>query len=226
MNIKTILSIAIWTTFISCNSKTEKIPSIKTNDSLQTPTEKVAYDRMENLILSIPDTIKKTASYYFSNSQTKDLFLLTIEPGMVKNSKSSLQIITTDNKVIYSQTFDTYYFIKWIYDPDTIPTTGGQEAYEKYLENYWKSITAKQYENHFKKSVNSFYEAIYSMDKNRYADLKNWKEDIKDKDFLQEVTADTTIHLFDITCFGCDEGAEIIGYSKKQNKVVTLVEHD
>lgn len=98
MNIKTIIALAFLTTFLSCNSKTEKSSSIGTSDSLQTTTDNVAYDRTENLILSVPDTIKKTASFYFSNSQTKDLFLLTIEPGMVKNSKSSLQIITTDNK--------------------------------------------------------------------------------------------------------------------------------
>ena len=226
MNIKTIIGLTILTTILSCNSKMEKNPRIGTNDSLQATTDKVAYDRTENLVLSVPDTIKKSASYFFSNSQTKDLFLLTIDPGMVKNSKSSLQIITTDNKVIYSQSFDTYYFIKWIYDPDTVPTTGGQEAYEKYMENYWKSITPKQYETHFKKSIASFFDALYTMDKTKYADLKNWEEDINDKDFLREVTLDTTINLIDITCFDCDEGGAIIGYSQKQNKVVTLVEHD
>ncbi len=228
MNIKkAFISLVILTTFLSCNSnKTKDNQSNTVNDSLKTVTDKVAYDRTENLNLSVADTIKKSASYFFSNPQSKDLFLLTIEPGMVKNSKSSLQIITADNQVVYSQIFDTYYFIKWIYDPDTIPTTGGQEAYEKYMENYWKSITPKQYETHFKKSVDSFFDAIYPMVKNRYADLKNWEEDINDKDFFQEVLADTTIHLFDISCFDCDEGSAIIGYSRKQNKVLTLLEHD
>jgi hypothetical protein len=226
MNINKIITLAIFTIFFSCNSnKTEKNHS-EIADSLQTTTDKVPYDRTENLKLSIADTIKKSASYFFSNSQTKDLFLLTIEPGMVKNSKSSLQIITADNQIVYSQIFDTYYFVKWIYDPDTIPTTGGQEEYEKYMENYAKSITPKQYETHFKKSVDSFFEAVYPIVKDKYADLKNWDEDINDKGFLQEVLVDTTINLFDITCLDCDEGGAIIGYSRKQNKVVTLVEHD
>lgn len=226
MKIKTIIASITLTTLLSCNSKTKKNPIISTNDSIKSTADKVTYDKTDNLILSVPDTIKKSASYFFSNSQTKDLFVLTIEPGMVKNSKSSLQIITTDNKVIYSQFFDTYYFIKWIYNADNVPTTGGQEAYEKYMENYWKSITPKQYETHFKKRVGNFFDAIYPLLKNSYADLKNWEEDITEKDFFQEVTADTTIHLFDISCFDCDEGGAIIGYSRKQNKVVTLVEHD
>ena len=226
MNIKTIIGLTILTTFLSCNSKTEKTHINGTNDSLQTTTDKVAYDRTENLILSVPDTIKKSASYFFSNSQTKDLFLLTIEPGMVKNSKSSLQIITADNEVIYSQIFDTYYFVKWIYDPDTIPTTGGQEEFEKYMENYARSITAKQYENYFKKSVDSFFDALSFLNKDKFEELKEFGGYINNKDFLNEYLADTTIQLIDITCFDCDEGAAVIGFSKKENKVVTLFEHD
>ena len=130
------------------------------------------------------------------------------------------------HRFLHSQPFATYYFIKWIYEPDTVPTTGGQEAYEKYMENYWKSITSKQYETHFKKSIDSFFNAISPLNKSEYADLKNWEEDVIDKDFLKEVTSDTNIHLFNIICFDCDEGGAIIGYSRKRNKAVTLVEHD
>ncbi|MGB4400102.1 MAG: hypothetical protein WBJ10_12095 [Daejeonella sp.] len=226
MNIKTIITLAILTACLSCNSTTKQKSDIKTNDSLQPTTSKIAYDRTENLLISIPDKIKKSAAFYFSNSQTKDLFLLTIEPGMVRNSKSFLQIITTDNKVIYTQSFDTYYFIKSVYEPDTIPATGGQDAYDRYIENYWKSITPKQYELEFKKNVDSFFEAIYPIPKSEYANLKNWDENITDHEFLQEVAADTTVHLIDIICFDCDEGGAMIGFSKQRNKVVTLVEHD
>jgi hypothetical protein len=139
-----------------------------------------------------------------------------------------LQIITIDNKVIYTQIFNTCYFIKWIYDPDTIPTSGGQEAYEKYMKNYRKSITPKQYETYFKKSIDSFFNAVCPIVENRYEYLKNYEESasINDKDFFYEVLADSTIQLVDIACFDCDEGAAIIGYSRKQNKVVTLVDHD
>lgn len=226
MKIKVILALAIFITFQSCDTKTEKNPSNVANDSLETTTERVPYDRTEKLKLSIADTIKKSATYFFSNSLTKDLFLLTIEPGLVKNSKSSIQIITADNKVVYKQTFDTYYFVKWIYDPDTIPTTGGQEEFVTYLKNYAKSITPKQYEDYFKKSVDSFFDALGFLNKNTFEELKEFGGTINDNDFLNEYLADTTIQLIDIGCFDCDEGAAVIGYSKKQNKVVTMFEHD
>jgi hypothetical protein len=129
--------------------------------------------------------------------------------------------------VIYSQAFDTYYFVKWIYDPDTVPTTGGQEEFEKYMENYAKSITAKQYETYFKKNVDSFFEESLSfLDNNKFKELEGFGLEVNDKYFLNEYLADTTIKLIDIICFDCDEGGSIIGYSKTQNKVVTLFEHD
>ena len=223
---KPLVVLVFLTSIFSCNSNNTESKQGKSGDTLQTSSNS-SYDRTENLKLSISDTIKKSQSYFFSNHEVKDLFLLTIDPGKVKDSKAKLQIITADNKVIYSQSFDTYYFIKWIYDPDTVPTTGGQEEYNKFIENYCKSITPKQYETYFWKNVNTFFEAVVSMDKNKYKDLKNdWEEDIADNDFLNEVIADSTIQLFDIACFDCDEGASVIGYSKKQNKVVTLLEHD
>ncbi|MCE2740823.1 MAG: hypothetical protein LW669_04980 [Sphingobacteriales bacterium] len=226
MKIYLILALSILTTFQSCDSRTEKKTSTSNKDSLELTTEKVYYDRTENLKLSIADTIKKSAYYFFSNSQTKDLFLLTIEPGMVKNSKSLLQIITGDNKLIYSQSFDTYYFVKWIYDPQTIPKNIGQNEYEDYLDNYAKSITPKQYETYFKKEVDSFFEAFNFLDKTKFEELKEFGGDINDNDFLNEYYKDTTIQLIDIPCFDCDEGASIIGFSKNQNKLVELFDHD
>ena len=60
------------------------------SDSLNSTTKTTRYDeRRENLKLSVADTLKKTASNFFSNKKLKDLFVLTIEPGMVKESKSS-----------------------------------------------------------------------------------------------------------------------------------------
>lgn len=94
------------------------------------------------------------------------------------------------------------------------------------MENYAKSITANQYETYFKKSVDSFFEALSFLDKNKFEELKEFGGDFNDKNFLNEYLADTTIQLIDITCFDCDESAAVIGYSKKQSKVVTLFEHD
>lgn len=223
----TVFSIlTIVTTFFSCNSKkTESRQEFDT--SLPNAINKVVYeDWRENLKLTIADTIKSSASYFFSNQQSKDIFLLTIEPGRVKNSKSYLQIITADSEVIFTQTFDTYYFIKWIYEPDTVPT-GGQERFIKYTENYRRSITSKQYDTYFKRNVNNFFEeSLNFLDKSKFEELEGFGGEMNDKYFLKEYLADTTIQLIDIICFDCDEGASVIGFSKIQNKVVTLFDHD
>jgi len=223
------LGLLIITIVFSCNeNNTDRKQTSSAKDSLPGTLNKVVYDdRRESLQLSTTDTIMKFTSDFFSNAQTKDLFLLKIAPGMVKNSKAELQIVTTEGKVIYSQTFDAFYFIRGIYEPDTIPTTGGQSVYENYMENYWKAITPKQYEEYFKKSVDSFFNNIYPIDSNKRENLNAWNdEDINDKQFWNEILEDRTIKLIDITCFDCSEGGVIIGYSRKQNKVITLIEHD
>jgi hypothetical protein len=224
---KACFFLVILTSILACNSN-KKESKIKSNNSepLQVKSDKVAYDNSrENLKLSIADTIKISNSYFFSTPNSKDIFQLTIKPGLVKNSKAELKIITADNKIIYTQTFDSFYFVRGIYEPDTIPS-GGQEVYENYMEKYWKSLTPKQFEVYFKKNLDNFFDAIYPIEKNKNEAIKAWEEDISNKDFLNEVLTDSTIKLIDITCFDCDEGGTIIGYSLKQNKVVTLVEHD
>jgi hypothetical protein len=211
---------------MSCNSEnSENQQADSSSKHLKGSIETVNFEKTDNLKLTLADTLKKSNSYFFSNLQSKDLFLLTIEPGLIKNSSAKLQIITTNHKVIYTQSFDALYFVKGIYEPDTVPTTGGQKQYEKYVKTYWKSITSRQYESFFKKSVDNFFSAVYPITKNKYEDLKAWNEDILDKDFLNEVLSDSTIHLID-TCLGCDEGGEIIGFSKRRNKVISLVGHD
>ena len=201
--------------------KSEKIKE----DIIKDKNDMVIYDsNRENLKLSFSDTIKLSKSYFFSNTKSKDLFLLTIKPGFVKKSKAELKIIRADNKVIYVDSFDAFYFIKGIFEPDTI-STDGQEAYEKYMEEYWKSLTPKQYDSYFKKSVKKFFDAITFINRAKIKELNLWN-DITNKDFLNEIIADPTIKLIDIICFDCDEGGSIICYSRKQGKVVTLLEHD
>ena len=155
-----------------------------------------------------------------------DLFILKIYPGMVKNSKAELTIVTAEGRSIYTQNFDAFYFIRGIYEPHTIPTNGGQDSHEAYMERYWRSITPGQYEAYFNRSIDSFFISIYPIPYSRHQDLSTWEEDISDKQFWAEISEDTTIKLFDITCFDSDEGGRIIGYSRKQNKVLTLLEHD
>jgi len=168
----------------------------------------VVYDSSrENLKLSVPDTLKSSQSFLFSNSKSPDVFQLTINPGLVKNSKSLLQIRTSDKRVIFSVTFDTFYFIQEIFEQG-VPS-GGQEVYTKFFE----------------KSINDFFKDFRFIDRAQFVEM-NKSGDVIDKDFLNEIKSDPTIRLVNITCFDCDEGGSIVGYSKKKQKVLTILSHD
>jgi len=226
---------------ICCGGKTNK-DSVNNADSSWVnnqsrsenikPDTTVHYDSSrENLKLSLPDTIKVNKSFYFTNNQIKDSFVLTIQPGLVSKSKSKLEIITKDGDKIYSQVFDSYYFIRRIFQPDSIPSkyTRNQKAFEQYLMMYRKSLTQNQIDSYFKKSVEKFYDnGIYFMKSSRYNSLSNlgYNIDNIDKNGLNEILSDSTIRVIDISCFDCDEGAEMIFYSKKKNQLVQLLSHD
>ncbi len=220
------LAAIITAVLASCNGNgTDKNKTINATD---TPANNgVVYeDSRESLPLTIADTITRSEMRFFSNNETKDLFQLKIHPGMVKNSKARLEILNSTGNVIYTQTFDAFFFVQRIYEPDTIPTTGGQEEYDAFMKQYWKSLTAAQYDAHFKKSVDSFFTYIYYLDSNTAEKLNAWKDEITDKDFLEEVLQNLAIKLIDVPCFDCKEGGYTIGYSRKKNKVATLIEHD
>jgi len=230
MNIKYIASIFVVTlTVLSGYSSNQNGDNITNDKFTYTSTDnnmQVVYDsRRENLKLSVSDTIKSSKSFLFSNSKSKDLFQMTINSGLVKNSKSLLQIITSDKKVIFSVTFDTFYFIRGIFEPNTIPS-GGREVHEKYLKDYWQSLTLEQYETYLKNSIKNFFKEILFIDRAQFIKMNESGNDVEDKDFLNEIKADSTIILVNITCFDCDEGGSIIGYSKKKEKVLTILNHD
>ena len=194
MNIKCILSIFVITLTVlygySSNQNGDNIADDKFTYTSTDNNMQVVYDsRRENLKLSVSDTIKSSKSFLFSNSKSKDLFQLTINPGLVKNSKSLLQIITSDKKVIFSVTFDTFYFIRGIFEPNTMPS-GGREVHEKYLKDYWQSLTLDQYETYLKNSVKNFFKEILFIDRAQFIKMKESGNDVEDKDFLNEIKGD------------------------------------
>lgn len=209
---------------LGCTNRTNTTV-VDSQDSLKQGNDKVIYDSCrENLKFSVNDTIRISKSFTFSNVNSKDLFILTINPGLVKESKSSFQIRTSDGKIIYDETFDSFYFVRDIFEPSTYPTSGGQDAYDNYIKEYWQSLTEKQYDECFNKNIQSFYENISFINRNSLKEILEMGE--FDKDNLNEVQADTTITIINITCFDCDEGGSIVFYSPKKEKLVTLLDHD
>jgi hypothetical protein len=78
---------------------------------------------------------------------------------LISKSSNSLIIKTFDNRTIFNENIKTDYFIRRIFEPDTIPTSG-QEVYEAYVNKYVQLIneeTGHGMENHliWKSSSNS-----------------------------------------------------------------------
>lgn len=183
-------------------------------------------DYREQLPLKLTDTVKREAAYYFSNTQTKDRFLLTIAPGSVSHSTAELRIIASDNRIIYTQQFDASYFLVGILEPDSIPLPIAPDAHGQYISEYRKSLTLQQYQRYFNKKVDSFFNGIHFIKRNELDSNGVDGVDLSDNEFWKEVKSDTSIQLISVACYDCDEGGSIIGYSRSKNKVMTIFEWD
>ena len=160
-----------------------------------------------NIVYNIPYKISKLKTYYFSNTKVKDNFILTITPGQIKQSKSTFKIQTSTGMVLFSQTFSTYFFIQNLFPSDLMPNR--------------KEID-KEYNKNIQKFLDSFIQSIDSSDFREFSKFGN----ITKPELLSEIKNDTSIRMFDIPCFDCDEGGSVIFYSHKDNKVDTIIDHD
>jgi hypothetical protein len=179
-------------------------------------------DSREDLKYELNDTLKISKSFYFSENKAKDIFQLTIYPGLINNSKSDFKIITSEGVVIYEQVFDSFYFTRGVFVPDSVPTAE-QGSYDQYLKKYKMSLTQKQYDRHIKKRIDHFFDGTF-VTKEVLEQLNGW--DDVDKTVLKEILSDTTIVVADIACYDCDEGGSMIYFSRTKKKIETLVSHD
>lgn len=187
-------------------------------------SENVIYDaRRESLKLSVNDTIIKSKPICFSNTATTDLFILKVNPGPVKSSKSEFQIKSNDGKIIYSKVFDSFALIMKIFEPNSIPKG---VKYETYINEYQKSLTTNQYTDYFNKNVQHFFENFSTIDRQK---LKEMMKDgnILDKESVSEVFTDTSSNLVHVNCFDCDTGgSSVLYYSAKKRKAIEILGHD
>lgn len=212
---------------ISVTSAEGKNLNNKGNELRKNDSEQVTYGPpRENLKLSFNDTIINSKSYYFSNPNTKDLFVLIVRPGLVKNSKAEFRILSVDRTVIYSQVFDSFALIMRIFEPDTIPK-GGQAVYEAYMEKYWRSLTLSQYEAYFKKNVQKFFDNnVLFINKTEFKKMCEWAN-VVDHETANEAFSDSRAILMSLSCFFCDGGGgSVLYFSKKKGKVMDILDHD
>lgn len=204
------------------NTTTSKTNS---NANVEQVDKTESYDSIrEYLKFEIPDTLKFSRAFHFSNQLSKDSFLLIINPGLINRSKSELKIITTKGDMIYSQVFDSYCFISGIFQPTSVPPAE-RENYDQYLIKYRKSLTANQYDSYVEKKIKQFFETIYFVKKDRLNEINKWGEEAN-KEALKEVVADTTIIIVDVPYFDSYEGGQMFFYSKRKNAIKILLDHD
>lgn len=173
---------------------------------------------------SFNDTIKIVKLYNFSSLDVKDSFSLTIPSGLISATKSHFTVKTSAGTIIYSETFDTSYFLKGIYEPDTIPRQGGQEVYEAYIENYKNSITRNQYEKYAYENITKFFNDIF-VRPSQFKDMEDIGS-IVDKGLYQSVLDNKNSKVFWLPCFTCDEGSNYISYSRIKEKASIIFTTD
>lgn len=179
--------------------------------------------RRESLKLSVNDTIIKSKSICFSNTATTDLFILKVNPGPVKSSKSEFQIRSNDGKIIYSKVFDSFALIMRIFEPNSIPKG---VKYETYINEYQKSLTTNQYTEYFNRNVQHFFENFSTIDRQKFKEMMK-NGNILDKESVSEVFTDTSSNLVQVNCFDCDTGgSSVLYYSGKKHKAIEILGHD
>jgi hypothetical protein len=172
---------------------------------------------------SISKQIAKAKTLLFSNTNKQDTIVLTVPVGLINQSSSRISIKTFDNRTIYSESFKTYYFIRGVFEPDSIPE-GGQEFYEAYIKKYAISLTKEKFEDYAKIKINAFLKNI----KVTKLDLRQpfLYDGIADKDVYKDVKSNPNSKVIWLPCFECDEGARCFAYSTKKAKAVKFLESD
>lgn len=162
-------------------------------------------------------------SIIFSDPNRKDLFELTINEGLISDSEFFLRIFR-DSNLIYSDTFDTYYFVKFIFEPDTIPRNATQQEFEDYIYSYGSALKKSDFEKHAIESARTFFNDVILTT----YQLREAKEfgTVNDSILFESVITDTNSRVITFPCFDCDYGSWYFAYSKKDKKVKRILETD
>jgi hypothetical protein len=167
--------------------------------------------------------ITKAKTIFFSNTTKQDTIFLTVHVGLLNQSSSRITIKTVDNRTIYSESFKTYYFIRGVFEPDSIPA-GGQEIYNEYINKYVISLTNEKFEDYAKDKINTFLNDMI-VTKSELRHLKSYGATV-DKEVYKDVIANPNSKVIWLPCFECDEGVSYFAYSTKKGKAVKFLETD
>jgi hypothetical protein len=169
---------------------------------------------------SISRTIIKTRIVFFSDPKKQDTIILTVPVGLISQNKSSLIIKTADNRIIFDEKIKTNYFIRGIFEPDSIPQ-GGQEVYEAYINKYITSLTKANFDNYANSKIQSFLKDV-TVSKAELTQAKSYGT-VVDKELYKTITTNSNLRVIWFPCFDCDEGVRYFAYSTKRAKAVEFL---
>jgi hypothetical protein len=172
---------------------------------------------------SISQAIRKTQTIFFSDAKQQDTIILTVPAGLINKTTSVLTIKTFKNKTIFNERFRTDYFVRGIFDPDTIPP-GGQEVYEAYVNRYIVSLSKEQFEQYAKNKISIFLKDL-AVSRTELKKAKSYGT-VMDRDLYKSIISNPNSKVIWLPCFDCDEGVRYFGYSIQKAKAVMFLEMD
>jgi len=173
---------------------------------------------------TITHRIVKTKAIFFSNEKKMDTILLTVSAGLISQSKSGLLIKTADNRVVYTEGFQTAYFIRGIFQPATMPQ-GGAASYEANVNKYILALTKAKFEEYAGQKINGFLKDV-SVTNTAIKRAKIYGK-VKDPDLYNAVAANPNARAIWFPCFDCEEdGARFFTYSAQKAKTILFLETD
>jgi len=188
------------TILFSCNSVNNPVNSPQQATHADSSKVSADYnsimDSIRNTLqgASFPDTIRNKKIFLFSDNVKYDTFELKISPGLIAKSTAIYTIKTSENRVIYCDSFQTACFEYYIFEPDSIPA--GVPDDSKYSLQYARSLKKSQYEAYAMDKINRFFDGIFVT-----ADLIKQiagDNEITNKALFDKVINDTTLKVISI----------------------------
>jgi hypothetical protein len=172
-----------------------------------------------------PDTVCARASLYFSDPESPDEFSAIVPPGPLAETKAVISIRTRSGQLLYADSFDTRYFTKYIWNPDTVPAELSGEQYEKYLLQYSAGLSKKEIEARTASAIRNYFRDV-AFNREEIRAIASFGSKSA-SEFCRLVAKDSSRRVVVLPCFDCEsEGRCYLTWSPGQGKVVSLLVAD
>lgn len=225
-----ITCLLCWIFVSSCH--TEAKTDIPVKDSVQVDSSYtghenylVMYDTFTEFLMnaSFTDSTVISTRVHFSDAVAYDTFFLILPPGPVASSMSEFLIKGSTGNILYSESFHTRYFAREIISPDTQASDTGQAAYDRHMINYIRSVNPDKIKQSVLTVANQFF-SDHLAARSKLTDLDS--DGIVDRELFEEAMNGASHNFIWLPCFDCEEGVNLVGYSRKSQKAHIIYSMD